>query len=57
MLRTEERRLFDREYLSGPMKDRYLNSAKIFGLTVFTLWHSQYIENEALRPQPLAKLL
>jgi len=36
---------FDAAYLRRLGADPRGNASKIFGLTVFTLWHSQYIEN------------
>lgn len=49
--------LFDRNCLHNLLTDRHLNSTKIFGLTAFTLWYGQYIENAPERPLPLQRLL
>jgi hypothetical protein len=41
--------LFDRQYLSKLLSDRYVNSSKIFGLSIFTLWYIQYVERGDVR--------
>jgi asparagine synthase (glutamine-hydrolysing) len=49
--------LFDQRYLRELTKDRFVHSNRIFGLTVLTLWHSMYIENDSNSPATLDKLL
>jgi len=49
--------LFNEDFLSKLLRDRYVNSAKIFGLTVFTLWHAQYVENQATKPMNIRRLV
>jgi len=44
--------LFDRQYLSKLLSDRYVNSSKIFDISIFTLWYVQYVESGDVR-QPL----
>jgi len=36
--------LFNREYLSKLLKDQYVNSSKIFCISIFTLWYNHYVE-------------
>jgi len=43
--------------LSDLARDKFLNSAKLFAVSSFTLWYSQYIENDGSSPTSLDRLI
>lgn len=49
--------LFDKAYLHSLLRDSQLNSSKLFGLVVFTLWYAQFVEHAGNGPMSLNKLL
>ena len=46
-----------KSYLSGLLADKKLNASKIFAITIFTLWHSMYVERGGDGSAPLDKLI
>jgi asparagine synthase (glutamine-hydrolysing) len=49
--------IFDKDNLQNLLRDSQLNSSKLFGLVVFTLWYAQFVEHPGIAPLPLNRLL
>lgn len=54
--KARRQRILNPETLSKLARDKFLNSAKLFTISMFTLWYAEYMENEPGPRLPLDRL-